>query len=247
MSDYYVHLIGNNKSYLSAVFSTPIQLSDKNWEVALLDASLSKSWNNLDSDKHYLIFSYPPTGNKFRIHLDTDRYDDESGAVLRNQLNERIRAIPYLKDLVNFRSANNGRILKLSYTFPLEVYISPELREKFSIDSSVDVYRLQRAGERELIFTLNLNANLRRVYFFCDRVPIQYIGDRCRPILGSCPVSEKDSDDILTISFSNPIYVDFLATSYLDEIHVYLTDENGNALTNKFSHSYCFVHLREKT
>ena len=88
MSDYYVHLIGNDKSYLSAVFSTPIQLSDKNWEIALLDASLSKSWNNLESGKHYLIFSYPPTGNTFRIHLDTGRYDDESGVSLRNQLNE---------------------------------------------------------------------------------------------------------------------------------------------------------------
>ena len=211
------------------------------------NASLSKSWNNLESDKHYLIFSYPPTGNTFRVYLDTGRYDDESGNILRNQLNEQIRAIPYLKDLIDFRSASKGRVLKLSYTFLVEVYVSPELREKFSIDPNVSVYRLQRAGERELNFTLNLNANLRRVYFFCDRVPIQYIGDRCRPILGSGSVSEKNSDDILTVSFVNPVYVNFLATSYLDGIRVYLTDEKGNALINKFSHSYCFVHLREKT
>lgn len=215
----------------SLTLQTPLQLSDGNYEIALLEASFTPTFINVPPASKIEFF----TENKRQV------YEFPSSAPISTtaQLTMTIRDIiekADLKDKVKIvKSANKD---KIKWTIPKDVTLdmNPELREFLGLGNVVlnDIKSYESIPQ--------LFPFLKRIFFQTEFIsPSHYCKNKRMPILNSMLLTPEK--DICNEVFVKPIF-HRLNVTWLEKLRVKLTDENGKVL--KMSDGQVFLLLTIK-
>ena len=244
-NEYFVHLHNkNDNSALENIFPFPL-FFEGNWEVALLELSVSKDFNNVSSGSDSLMIMY----------------DDEMQARAVVPAGKYIRFSDYTKHFQSKFTADIKKLVKLktdgnSATF---TFLSDRVTLKFS-EGAADHLQLTDRDTRnegmkpepldegesdDIQVTFDPWVNMRRIFLTTPYISSHFFYNSAKPVLASCILNEQDLTSKLVYANFVPTYFPLLV-NILEKFVIQLMDEKGRILDGGHQHLYALVHIRKR-
>ena len=269
---FFIELSSNETSYPNntvANFMNNIMLLKPlkgHWEVALVEMSYTKSWQNLTKDYSVCLMD----GDRFFLHVSPGRAEDElvkhetavggcgsvRGGYYDNVMDlckEIEKSIGRASDIGIKSTPKFGfdNISKKVSIYPGETesssYLLPYLSEEIKGILGFDSYDYSRPravywGDRPA----DISAGINTLFVMCDIIEPQYIGDTRAKLLRTIhvPANSKFGDQVI-MTFDNPHYVPLLTNDF-EHIEIDIRDDTNTRIPFMYGRSRVKLHLRQK-
>ena len=243
--EYFVHLHNKkNNGVLENVFPLPL-FFEGNWEVALIELSVSKDFDNVSSGSDFLMIMYDdemlaravvPAGMYTRFsdytkHLQS-KFGEDIKKVVKLKTEGNSATFKFLSDRVTLKfSEGAADHLQLTDGETRSEGIKPE--------------RLEEDEYEDIQVTFDPWVNMRRIFLTTPYISPHFFNGSAKPVLASCMLNEQDLTSKLVYANFAPTYFPLLV-NILEKFDIQLMDEKGRILDGDHQHMYALVHIRKK-
>ncbi len=231
----YFHLYWNHNDSKNVVLGTklptPLQ-NATNYEIAVLETSISTAFNNMPSNK--FIRFVTNDGTDVREELPGLRYEDA------NEINTDIKNLIKKHKLEKMISiSKSGPQTTWTLQPGMQITMTDDLKNALGLQNTL-LKSFKQA--RKFYGICDPHDNFRRIFLKTDIItPSDHINNTQLPILASIPINFET--DMCTERFGSPVYSK-INNNRLENIQVMLIDEKGRQLTSASGSAYCLMHMR---
>lgn len=264
-TDFYVYLTNkgahpfggatSTPAIVKATLPTPMDLSNFNYEMALVEIQAPRHWFNVVGC-YYQIYNFKSQGTlKTRPLAIPDNYYKNFEEIFKiftkqTELKEnRIAPSPgatpiAASSFVNLhKDSNNYYNIILAPNGALA--LSNRFRQLLGLESTSYTNSSEQEVERRIRIFPNIFLDQYSVMAKCSLVAPSFVENRTDAVLRIFSTVRLDQNEMLNLNF-NPIYVP-LVTNRLDIIEIQLTDMKGKIIKTFQGEIVVLIHLRRMT